>query len=58
MSSFFPIKHPTPKKLIAVSNVLAAANERLTDMMLGRVADLQEPDQVEVVECQKKLRLR
>ena len=34
---------------------LAAANERLTDMMLGRVADLEEPDSVEVVEGQKKL---
>ena len=34
---------------------LAAANERLTDMMLGRVADLKEPDPVEVVEGQKKL---
>ena len=34
---------------------LAAANERLTDMMLGRVADLEEPNSVEVVEGQKKL---
>ena len=34
---------------------LAAANERLTDMMLGRVADLEKPDPVEVVEGQKKL---
>jgi hypothetical protein len=34
---------------------LAAANERLTDMILGRVADLGEPDSVEVVEGQKKL---
>ena len=34
---------------------LTAANERLTDMMLGRVADLEEPDSVEVVEGQKKL---
>jgi len=34
---------------------LAAANERLTDMMLGRVADLNEPDPAEVVEGQKKL---
>jgi hypothetical protein len=34
---------------------LAAANERLTDMILGRVADLKEPDPVEVVENQKKL---
>ena len=34
---------------------LAAANERLTDMMLGRVADLEEPDSVEVVDGQKKL---
>ncbi len=34
---------------------LASANERLTDMMLGRVADLEEPDPVEVVEGQKKL---
>ena len=33
---------------------LAAANERLTDM-LGRLADLEEPDSVEVVEGQKKL---
>ena len=33
---------------------LAAANERLTHM-LGRVADLEEPDSVEVVEGQKKL---
>jgi hypothetical protein len=33
---------------------LAAANERLTHMM-GRVADLEEPDSVEVVEGQKKL---
>jgi hypothetical protein len=29
---------------------LTAANERLTDMMLGKVADLEEPDSVEVVE--------
>jgi hypothetical protein len=34
---------------------LAAANERLTEMMLGRVADLEESDSVEVVEGQKKL---
>jgi hypothetical protein len=34
---------------------LAAANERLTDMMLGRVTDLEKPDSVEVVEGQKKL---
>jgi hypothetical protein len=34
---------------------LTAANERLTDMMLDRAADLQEPDRVEVVEGQKKL---
>ena len=34
---------------------LAAANEHLTDMMLGRVANLEEPDSVEVVEGQKKL---
>jgi hypothetical protein len=34
---------------------LAAANERLTDLMLGKVADLEEPDSVEVVEGQKKL---
>ena len=34
---------------------LAAANERLTDMMLVRVADLEEPDSVEVVEGQTKL---
>ncbi|MDT8782509.1 MAG: hypothetical protein IAX22_07710 [Candidatus Bathyarchaeota archaeon] len=34
---------------------LAAANERLTDMMLGRVADLEKPDSVEVVEGQKEL---
>jgi hypothetical protein len=35
---------------------LTADNERLTDLMLGRVADLQEPDSVEVLEGQKKLR--
>jgi hypothetical protein len=29
---------------------LVAANERLTDMMLVRVADLEEPDSVDVVE--------
>jgi len=34
---------------------LVVANERLTDMMLGRVADLEEPDSVEVVEGQKQL---
>jgi hypothetical protein len=34
---------------------LAAANERLTYMMLGRVADLEKPESVEVVECQKEL---
>ena len=34
---------------------LTAANERLTEMMLGRVADLKEPDSVEVVAGQKKL---
>jgi hypothetical protein len=34
---------------------LTIANERLTDMMLGKVADLEEPDSVEVVEGQKKL---
>ncbi len=34
---------------------LTAANERLTDMMLGKVADLKEADSVEVVEGQKKL---
>ena len=34
---------------------LAAANERLTDMMLGKVADLKESDSVEVVEGQKEL---
>jgi hypothetical protein len=34
---------------------LVTANERLTDMMLGRVTNLEEPDSVEVVEGQKKL---
>jgi hypothetical protein len=34
---------------------LAAANERLTDMMLGRIADLEKPDSVDVVEGQKEL---
>ena len=34
---------------------LAAANERLTDIMMSRGADLQEPDTSEVVEGQKKL---
>jgi hypothetical protein len=34
---------------------LAAANERLTDMMLGRISDLKEPDSGEVVEGQKKI---
>jgi hypothetical protein len=33
---------------------LASANERLTDLMLGRVADLKESNSVEVVEGQKK----
>ena len=34
---------------------LAAANERLTNIILGRVADLEKPDSVEVVQGQKKL---
>ncbi len=34
---------------------LTAVDERLIDMMLGRVADLEKPDSVEVVEGQKKL---
>jgi hypothetical protein len=34
---------------------LAAANERLTDIMLSRGMDLEEPDSIEVVEGQKKL---
>jgi hypothetical protein len=34
---------------------LAAANERLTEMMMGRVADLEEPDSVEIAEGQKEL---
>ena len=34
---------------------LAVANEHLTDIMMGRVADLKEPDSTEVVEGQKKL---
>ncbi len=29
--------------------------ERLTDMMLGRAPDLEEPDPVEVVKGQRKL---
>ena len=33
---------------------LAAANERLTEMMLGRVADLEKPDSVDVIEGQKE----
>jgi hypothetical protein len=34
---------------------LTAANERLTDMMLGRITDLEKPDSVDVVEGQKEL---
>ncbi len=32
---------------------LASANERLTDVMLGRVADLEKPDLVEVLKARR-----
>jgi hypothetical protein len=35
--------------------IFSFANDRLNDLILGRVADLEEPDSVEVVEGQKEL---
>jgi hypothetical protein len=32
-----------------------AANERLADMMLGRIANLEKPDSIDAVEGQKEL---
>jgi hypothetical protein len=34
---------------------LTVANERLTDIMLGRITDLEKPDSVVVAEGQKEL---
>jgi hypothetical protein len=42
-----------PDALYGQFERLTAANERLTDMMLGKVTILDEPDSVEVVEGQK-----